>query len=80
MYKIPFVYGEEVRIPFIYLDERRIPMGIRPFTEKRQLIDNEDLTMYLIHGKLAFGLDRFMLGQIDPLTLGTIDPFPLDVK
>lgn len=75
-----FPYREEVGVPFARRDDVTLRMSVQPFLRETSMDQAYDLIMRLIHDKLVFGMDPFLLGQADILKLGTIDNFPLNVQ
>lgn len=76
----PLKYRDSITFPFVHRGQIELPVVIKPFAEKIELEQPYEIVMYITHNKLVFGADLFLLGQLDPLTLGTIDTFPLNVQ
>ena len=77
---IQTVYPDSIAMSAKYLDKIAFAVYIKPLPMKISLNDLHGVRMGLTHEKLAFGMDPFMLYQLDGLAIGTIDTFPLDIK
>lgn len=75
-----FPYRNQIGVPFVRTDSIDLRTAVKPFVEKIEVGEARDLVMRLIHEKLVFGMDPFLLGQLDSLNFGTIDTFPLNVQ
>lgn len=75
-----FPYAENVRMPFVFLDTISMLGGIKPLFETVEAQQMHSVTARLIHEKMTFGVDPFLLAQLDTFVLGTIDGLPLNIQ
>lgn len=74
------VYHDQLPLSFIRSEAVGLRAKIKPFKSETEAGKTRDLVMRLVHDKLVFGVDPFLLGQLDSLKFDTIDNFPLNVQ
>lgn len=79
-------------LQFELRDQHTIRMPMRSFTDsipvlavfkplkRTRNLETGAIIMHIAHDDLIFGVDPFLLGQMDPLAHSTTDIFPLDVS
>lgn len=78
--QMAFPYYDMLEIPFVFLDTISMTGRIKPLFETLEMPTASAVTARLIHDKMTFGVDPFLLAQMDSFTLSMLDSLPLNIR